>query len=106
MDTEPTPRSNSSWQEITARANAEAPPEIDVRLAVRRRIESELAQTPVPAANAGILDAIAAYFTGIRSAVTTFAAITVLILLGWRTVPLIHDVAIAVQLESDLLTGL
>lgn len=102
MATEPTPPSNRSWREITARAAAEAPPEIDVRFSVRRRIEFE----PTPAPAPGILDGIAGLVSGFRGAAATCAAVVVLALLGWQALPAVRDLAFALQIQNELLTGL
>lgn len=106
MDTKPTPRSSKSWPEISARAAAEVPPEIDVRLAVRRRIESELARTQSPPATTNVLDALTSVFSGFRGVAATCAAIAAFALLGWQTFPIVRDLSIALQIQNDLLADL
>ncbi len=94
------PNSNSSWDELARRAAAESPlPDIDVRLAVRRQIEAELAS---PRSATSLLDEITRLW-GMPALGATAAAT---LLLAWQLAPAVREVAIAIELQSQLLVGL
>jgi hypothetical protein len=97
-----TPSPNKSWQDLVSRANAEAPPAIDVRFPLRQQIESELSRKTSQPAAPGLLDEIAA-LVQYRWSLATAAAT---VLLAWQFYPAIREVAIALQFQSQLLAGL
>lgn len=97
MDTR---NSNSSWTALADRAAAERPlPDIDVRLSVRRQIEAGL---PTPRTTTSLLDEITRLW-GFPALGATAAAI---LLLAWQLSPAVREVAIAIELQSQLLAGL
>ena len=98
MDTR---NSNSSWDDLARRAAAEYPqPDIDARFSVRRQIEAEALTRHHESIN--LLDEIATIARG-RWGVTAAA---VVILLVWQFTPAVRELAFALELQSQLLTGL
>jgi anti-sigma-K factor RskA len=98
MDTR---NSNKSWDDLARRAAAEHPqPDIDVRFSVRRQIEAEASTRHRESSN--LLDEIAT-ITRARWAVPAAAAV---ILLVWQFTPTVRELAFALELQSQLLTGL
>jgi hypothetical protein len=106
MEPKPTLPSNRSWEEIIARASSEAPPEIDVRSAIRRQIVAGLSQAPAEVTYPTVLDVIAALFPGFRGLAVASTALLVFSLLGWQTIPVVRDVVIVLQIHNAFLANI
>lgn len=97
---------DKSWETLTARAAAERPqPAIDVSLAVRKQIESEPSRRPA-AVSGGILNDLTDLLHGVRGIPLLGGATSATLLLVWQMMPAIREVALAIELQSQLLTGL
>lgn len=90
----------SSWDDLARRAAAETPrPDIDVGLSVRRKIEAGLL---TPGSRTNLLDEI----TRLWGMPALGAAAAAILLLAWQFAPAVREVAIAIELQSQLLAGL
>lgn len=105
MDTPPP--SKPSWQVLTQRARAEsAPVDIDVRAAVRRQIEAEFRTCPLVDSPTGILDDVWVLVRSFRG-ISAFGTLTLAVLgFGWIISDALGEIAIAIQVQTQLLVGL
>ena len=103
MDT-PTPSPEPSWGNLILRARGETPPDIDVRFDVRRRILAETL-THMPTSR-DILDDVWAISCGFRG-IAAFGCATLAILgFAWLSADMIGEISLAIQFQTQLISGL
>ena len=103
MDTPPT--SEPSWSALVDRARSESAPDIDVRAALRRQIQSERMALPSHE-SPGILDEVLTLARGLRGLSTLAVLALSVIGFGWVMSDALGEISLVLQLQTHFLAGL